>query len=282
MFDREEKVYDSVPEHWQNENVNDHQAADEAIEALLTSADAGDKEAYAKNFTAELRKSDGFDKLLDDFFAVYPGGMSKAQRNDGPVSGGGSFEGMDSRKSGATHFICRPGGKWFYIGLSFCCENTAEPDKVGVESFLVMNLEARAVHQDKYSRDCEYYDNMHLLCDIRSSDEVNARLINGGAYLWKDTGEPKLTPDEMRELLTQYRDLSAPEVRDRIGKANAEQKFFNCTGYDHYYELTPENGEPRYAYICANTDYGRIIDAYLCTSDSMFFDVPLCPFIDPE
>ena len=281
LFDHEEKVYDSIPERWQNEHVNDHEAAKEVIEALLASADEGNKEAFAKNFTAELRKSAGFDKLLDDFFAAYPGGLSKALREDGPVSAGGSYAGMDSRKGGATHFICRPGGKWFRINLSFCYENTAEPDKIGVESFLIMNLEAYAVHTDMYSRDCLYYDDMHLLCDIRSSDEVKARRINGGAYLWTDTDAPKLTADEMRELLTRYRDLGAREVREKIGLANAEQKFFNNTGYDYYYELVPENGEPRYAQICTNSSYGDIIDAYICSADDIFFDVPLCPFIKP-
>ena len=281
LFSHEKKEYDSIPERWRNEHVSDYTAAKQAMDALLSSADAGDKEAFAKNFTSGLRGSSGFDKLIDDFFASYPGGMSEAERNDGPVSGGGSYRDGNSRKGGSASSELMLNGKWFYIILSFCCENTAEPENVGVESFMIMNLEAMAVHQDIYSRDCLHYDDIHLMCDIRSSNEVNARLINGSAFLWTDTDTPKLTENEMRKLLTEYRDLYAPEVREKIGKANAEQKFFNKTGYDYYYELAPENGEPRYAHICANSPYGSIINAYLCTADDQFYDDPLCPFIKP-
>ena len=275
--------YDSVPERWKNEYVSDNRAAAQVIKALLEAADAGDREAFAKNFTDELRAGAGFEGLLDAFFASYPKGFSEVKLDGGGVSSSGSYNAGHDVQEGSTFYECTLNGEWYIINLGFCYENTDEPEKVGVDFFMIKNLEAQAVHQDAFSRDRDHYDNIVLLCDIRSSDQVNARMIDGKALLWTDTDTEKLTADEMRELLSAYRSLAAPEVRDRIGKANAEQKFFNCTGYDYYYELVPENGEPRYAYICANSPYGRIITAYLCTTDDSVDGVPaLCPYIKPE
>lgn len=275
--------YDSVPERWKNEYVSDNRAAAQAIKALLKSADDGDREAFAKNFTDELRARADFERLLDTFFASYPTGLSEVKLDGGGVSSSGSYRAGHDVQEGSTHYECTLNGEWYMINLGFCYENTDEPEKVGVDFFMIKNLEAQAVHQDAYSRDSDHYDDIVLLCDIRSSDEVSARLIDGQAFLWTDTDTQKLTANEMRELLSKYRSLAAPEVSDRIGKANAERKFFNCTGYDHYYELVPENGEPRYAYICANSSYGRIIYAYLCTPEKTVYDVPaLCPYIKPE
>ena len=59
--------YDSVPERWRNEWVSDHRAASEVIEALLSSADSGDREAFSENFTPELQASDDFAETLDAF-----------------------------------------------------------------------------------------------------------------------------------------------------------------------------------------------------------------------
>ena len=274
--------YDSVSERWKNEHVSDNRAAEQAIEALIESADRGDRDAFAKNFTDELRGTSEFDSLLDDFFAEYPKGLSEVRLNGSGVSSSGSYNYGHNVLEGSTNYKCTLNGEWYIINLGFCYENTDEPEKVGVDFFTIMNTEARAVHQDAYSRDSEHYENIHLLCDIRSSDEVNARMIGGYPKLWTDTDTEKLTADEMRELLSEYRSLGVPEVRDRIGDANAEEKFFNCTGYDYYYELAPENGEPRYAYICAAAPYGRIIDAYLSTPDETIYDDPLCPYIKPD
>lgn len=268
----QEKEYDRIPDKWENEWVSDHEAASEVIEALLSSADAGDREAFAENFTKELQQSDDFSERLDEFFIAYPTGFSECELDGGLVSSEASYHYGDTYSTGSTYYECWLDGEWYFISLGFCHQNTYDADKLGVTRFTVMNLEARAVYIDISNREYDSFEDEYLQCEITSSDEVDARLIAGNPFLWTPTDNPKLTAEEMHDLFAGYRDLGAKEIMDTIGKANAAIKYSNCTGYDYYYELAPENGEPRYAYISTSSPYGRIIDAYACSSEEILFD----------
>ena len=62
---------------------------------------------------------------------------------------------------------------------------------------------------------------------------------------------------------------------DTLVYSDEYYKAFNSTGYTHFYELKPVNGEPRYAKIICQVDYGKIYDAYVCTPDDADYDNPL-------
>ena len=79
----------------------------------------------------------------------------------------------------------------------------------------------------------------------------------------------------MRDLLGKYGTLGDRELRNKIGDANVVCKVFNNASYRHYYELKPENGEPRYAYIVCQTYYDKIYDAYVFTPTDTIYDNPL-------
>lgn len=102
-----------------------------------------------------------------------------------------------------------------------------------------------------------------LKCSIVSDKEVTARLINNEAFIFDPTPERKITAAQMKEYLKDSPDLS--EVAGKIGKANVEIKYSNSTGYDYYYELESKNGEPRYAHITTNGNYGKCLNASLCS-----------------
>ena len=148
-------------------------------------------------------------------------------------------------------------------------------EKVGVTNFNIMNLEGAAYFNNESNKKPFYFEDEYLICRIMNDQEISARMINGIPFLWTDTPEPKLTEDEMRELLTDYRDkgIGIPEVQDVIGEPNAGIKLFNATGYDYYYELEPkEDGTPQYVHINTSTEKGRIIAAYLCDSENEYYD----------
>ncbi|MBQ7942570.1 MAG: DUF5104 domain-containing protein [Lachnospiraceae bacterium] len=277
--------YESVPDKWRNEWVNDHKAAQEVLDALLKAADAKDIEAFAMNFTPEIQKQSNFDESLDTFFKSYPEGFSEVDIKIGPVSSGGSFNyGHNVRDAGTSVEVVMD-GEWYAIGLSFCYENTDNPDKVGVTYFSIMNLEGAACYRDKSSKNQDSSENKFLTCSIMSDEEISARLINGMPFLWTDTPNPKLTEDEMRELLTTYRDkgLENPAIYDVIGEPNASFKVSNATGYDYYYELAQkEDGTPQYVNICTSTEKGKIIDAYLCDDEKKYFDNPIVEYIKTQ
>ena len=177
-----------------------------------------------------------------------------------------------SIQHGSTHYNCILNGEWYFINLGFCHEDNLEPDKVGVDYFTIRNVEGKAVYNDNASRDRDYDEGAYMLCDIRSSDEICARAIDGSAYLWTPTDDPKLTVEEMSALIKKYRSNSPGDIWRRIGEPNAQIKWYNCTGYDYYYELVPEDGEPRYAYICASGFRGNIYSAYICSPEKTLYD----------
>ena len=274
--------YECVPDRWRNEWVYDSQAEDEIIEALFTSADKGDREAFSKNFTPELQRKERFNEAVDAFFAAYPTGFSLCQMENKGGSGSGSYDYGHNVKTYSTHFNTTLDGQWYYISIEFCYDNTDEPDKVGVTDLRIMNLEAAAVFFDRYSRDMDYGSDSFLLCDIKRPDEISARLIGGEPLLWTPTDAPKLTAEQMKELLATHERLDDPEVRAAIGTANAAIKYSNCNWFEYYYELQSETGEPLYA--CIHTyspfeepdiPYGEIVSAYLCTPYETNYDYTL-------
>lgn len=271
--------YDSVPEHWQNAMVGDTQAADEAIKALMETAGNGDREVLAKNFTAEVRNSPLFDKELDSFLGTYPAALSQCELEGGSSGSSGSYNYGHNVLTGSASYTCDLDGEKYFINISFCYENTDEPDKVGVESFSVMNLGAKALYIQEFNEKAmlgNYEDNTSLICDIKSSDEVDARLIGGLPFVWHPTSKKKLTEDEMRTLLSKTSSMDS--LSREIGTPNVSMKYSNSTGYDYYYELVPENGEPRYAHISASSMMGNIIDAYAFTPEKGLYDNPLKAF----
>ena len=274
--------YECVPDRWRNEWVYDYQAEDEIIEALLTSADSGDREAFGKNFTPELQRNEGFHDAVNAFFAAYPTGLSKCERKNQLGGGSASYDAGHNVKTDSVHFDVTLDGEWYYVSISFCYDNTDEPDKVGVTDCMIMNLEAAAVFFDEYHRTGEYDSDVYLVCDIKSPDEINARLIDNRAFLWTPTDTPKLTADELRDLLKDNDRLDAPALSEKLGQPNAFCKYFNSTGYDYYYELADRNGMPCYADICTDSPAGEIFSAFICTPYETDYDFSLFEREDSE
>ena len=267
--------YECVPDRWRNEWVYDSQAEDEIIEALFTSADKGDREAFSKNFTPELQRKERFNEAVDAFFAAYPTGFSLCQMENKGGSGSGSYDYGHNVKTYSTHFNTTLDGQWYYISIEFCYDNTDEPDKVGVTDLRIMNLEAAAVFFDEYSRSMERPDDAYLMCDIKSPDEVSARLIGGQPLLWTPTDTPKLTADELRDLLKENQQLDSAQLREKLGAPNAFEKYANSTAYEYYYELKDRNGQPCYANLKSESPYGKIFRAFLCTPTEYDYDYTL-------
>ena len=280
---KESREYNSLSEKWTSEYVNEKIAADDAYNTLMKAAENGDKDTFINCFTEEVKKSSGFDKSVDEFLTNYPKGLYNAETDMRPAGAGGSIKGDKFISHAGTSADITMDGKWYRVSIDFCYEYTDEPGKVGVESFTIRNLEAQAVYL-KESNASQLYTEKTLACEIVSSDEVSARMINGTPYLWKDTDTQKLTAVEMRTLLTKYRDLGAREVHDRLGEPNAEFESFSSTGCKCFYELKSEDGKPLYAFITTKTRRGDIIDAYVCSTeaDSADYDNPLCAWIKPS
>lgn len=259
--------YECVPDKWRNENVGDNAAAAEVIEALLQSADAGDREAFAKNFTPNIQSEARFNSDLDKFFESYPVGLSTVELDGGGVSGGASASDGNLEKDGYTHYTCYLDGEWYIIYLNFCHCNDLSPNDVGVTGFYIENVEGNASDID--------YSNKALACSVFYENAICARLIDGRGFEFTPY-DRQISASEMQALLGKYTDLR--EIQNEIGPPNVTIKYSNCTGWDHYYELIPEDGEPRYCYLCTQGEWGgEIYYGYLVSDTKTFYDYDMIP-----
>lgn len=267
------RTYDSLPERWQNTWVSSENiASDQAIKALMNSAGEGDREALAKCFTAEIRKDSGFSEQIDDFFKKFPSELSKCELDGSSNGSSASYDHGHVEKTSGARYECELNGEKYYIKIEFCYENTDAPDKVGITYFSVRNLEAQALYLESVNRDPDNERSV-VICDIRSSKEVNARLIDRIPYIWHPTSDEKLSEDEMRQLLSKTDSMD--DLVSTIGEPNVSFKQYNSTGYDFIYELKPNGSEPQYAYIVAGSPTGEIYYAYLSSDEKTYYDNPL-------
>ena len=274
--------YDNVIDIWQNNHVTEKQATDQAFKKLFAAAESGDQVLFAKNFAEEIRNSSGFDNSLKDFFASYPKGISNCELTyKGGGAGGSNDKGGGASRGLAALYQCYLDEKPYWITIKLCFQDTKHPEKVGISHFSIMNLEGRASYlvenNEHLTADSKYdFESVHPLVNcIKSDKEITAKLINGSPILWTPSDAPTLTEEEFRALLAENGENDISRLFDKIGKPGFNTHYFNHTADTCYYELAPKNGEPRYAYITTQTQYGKIYDAYVCTPDSCDFDNPL-------
>ena len=255
--------YQSIPDIWRNESVSHSRAEDDIIYALLKSADNGNREAFVKNFTPEVQKNKGFDKAVDQFFESYPVGLSECEKYDKARNDTASHGSDTAVKTDSLSFRCALGENWYFVIVEYCYFNADEPDKVGVTKCRVMNLEAAAVYyEDEAANGTDEFP----ICDIKSSSEYNARLVGGRAYLWTPTDTPKISEEQLRRLLQKTNRLDDPLLILNIGEPNLVIKDDDSsTQYGYFFELTAQDGEPRYAYFQTDSELGNILWGLLCT-----------------
>lgn len=267
--------YESISDVWRHESVSQSKAEDDIIKALLVSADNGSREAFSKNFTLEMQKEKGFDKAVDDFFAAYPVGLSKCKRNDKTRPDSAEIVNEATLKTDSLSFRCSLDGKEYFIILEYCYRNDGNSDKVGVTRFRVMNLEAAAVYYDDESSNAA---DPFPVCDIKSSSEYNARLVGGRAYLWTPTDTPKLSADQLRNVLEKTNRLDDPIFMYNIGEPNLIIKQDDSTEYGYFFQLNDMDGAPCYAYFQTDSERGNILWAFLCTPYEVDYDNPLVEY----
>lgn len=249
--------YGNVTDGWRSgKYIGDTRACEEAIENLLDFADAEDRDSFEKMFAPRIQEREDFQTVVDGFFRTYPKGLSLCDLEGGIGPSRGSVNHGVRVEHTSASYTCFLDGEWYYIGLGLCYRHTESPEEVGVTFFCIENLEANAV-------DREYGEDEFLSCEIRDANDVCARLIKGRGYLFTPTPDRSITTAEMQTYLAQYDDLD--DLSDRIGEPNVTKSVYNATGDDYYYELVPEDGAPRYAYICADPITGEIYYTYICS-----------------
>lgn len=256
--------YECITDKWRNERVSEDEAAEEAIKELLTAADSKNYEMFKKIFTPNIQQTANFNNSVDNFFDAYPIGLSKCELDGNGVSSTSSFNYGHNVQTGTTGYSCTLNGEWYYIHIKFCYDNTDNPNDVGVTLFYIENLEANALDMD--------YKGKYLECNIKTDKEVTARLIMGKSFIFEPYPERIITEEQMVGYLEKYNDLY--HLANEIGMPNVTKKYNDGRGPDYFYELYSENGEPRYAYICANT-FGNFLYGHICSDKKCFYEKEL-------
>lgn len=258
---RYEKETGSVVELWRHTNVTEEKGSEQALKALLSTADSGNKELFKSNFSEEIQNDPEFNKKLDAFFDEYPGGLSTLEFDEGGGAGGGSSNRGRRDRNYSCSYDINLGDESYYLELSFCYVNDDHPEQIGVTEFKVMNLEGYVdyyINQDGYEMSRTKDD--YLVCDICTPNEVSARRVGGHAYRWNESGANLVSADEMSEILDDSKYLKDAIDTGRIGSPNIKHTSSATSSIDYFYEILPEDGEKRYVKIVTSED-GRIIDA---------------------
>ena len=266
LYDRSN--YDCIPDIWRKESVSQSSAEEEILKALLVTADNGNREAFAMNFTPEMQEKKGFDKAIDNFFNAYPGDLSECKKNN-ITRNDSSVNENDSIKTDGLYFRCDVEQDNYFIIVEYCYFNKKDPDKVGVTQFRVMNLKAAAVY---YENESANPADQYPICDIETSSRIDARLIGGAPYIWTPTDTPDISATQLRVLLKDEGRLDSRLLYDRLGEPNVGIKQPDSTEYGYFYEIAPENGEPRYVYFQTDSEFGNILWAMLCTPYEVDYD----------
>lgn len=264
---RYEKETGSVVELWKHTNVTEEKGSEQALKALLSTADSGNKELFKSNFSEEIQNDPEFNKKLDAFFDEYPGGLSVLEFDEGGGAGGGSSNRGRRERNYSCDYDINLGDESYYLELSFCYVNDDHPEQIGVTEFKVMNLEGYVdyyINQDGYERSHTKED--YLVCDICTPDEVSARRVGGHAYRWNESDANLVSADEMGKILGDSKYLKDAIDTGKIGAPNITHTSSVTSSITYFYEILPEDGEQRYVEITTTED-GEIIDAYKESED---------------
>ncbi len=209
----ERMSWNNFRDEWKNSSyVTDTGARHDAVEAFFEAADKGDKEAIRLMFTENIQKSASLEKQIDDFLAVYPGGLSAGKTGGwGGMSGG--VDPADLYQSGEIELD----GEIYHISIGLCYQNSERPDLVGIEYIHINSQEAEAFECDSgFTIDT---DRTFIRGNFQEYDEFEARVIGPHtyAYVEMDRVLTKAQIDEAAENSRSFADMA-----EKIGEPNAD------------------------------------------------------------
>lgn len=258
----------TLPETWIAKGYVDSRAAgSEAYIAAITAADHRDIETFKECFALSVRRDRDFDDAVDAFFEEYPGGIMSM----GLLPSGGASDRSDDGAHGSIAYLGFSGDNWYIVSLSYCTEHEGHDEDVGITSLVIRDLGTQAQYNIAYNESGGTLEKPYLLCDTDVEGEISARLIGNAAIIWNDDGRDLLSKDEIREILDTYDTLQDAIDAGALGEPQGAIKYYNHTGYYYFYELEPEDGEPRYVHIVTSEPYGDIGSAYYCAPDRTLY-----------
>lgn len=255
-----QKAFESLPEDAQEAVMGSVQSwsgsrwsLQDPIDEFFAAVDARDAEAVRAMFSPNAQAAgETLDQDIQALFDLYPGPTDECVMTS-PV---GASKHVGWRENATTvhntfPVVCQ--GVNYYCAFSYTTKDEADEGNVGVNSVLFMTEKVQA--NEEFRNSLERGDGLTVAADCPGDYET--RRIGDCAYIFTPM-DRSLFADELTAFL--QTDSNWAAFLDRFGQPNAES-----WPSSYYFELTPENGQPRYAHILTNTENGvkQVYSVYL-------------------
>lgn len=250
----------SLIEIWNKGYSSPSDACADAVEALLSKANANDKEGLTELFSTSVRSKEGFDSEVESFLASYPGNLSEDNFTSYNYETSSCFE--------TYYFSCKANDEWYFITLTYCYANSSCPDDVGITAFYIENVNSYFVSDDIDA-------SFSLYCNLTDVPSIDTCVIQRRPYTIDTPVSQLLTSDEMLDLSGEYTCLD--EIIGIVGEPNIIEAYdAPSTDFSVYYILESIDGEPRYASFLCDA-YGNFKIFYIFSDSARLEDFEYQP-----
>ncbi len=207
------------------------------IDAFFAAVDARDPEAVRAMFSPNVQaRDDDLDESIQALFDIYPGPTEDCEMLS-PVGASKHLEyGRQTMVNVHNSFPVVCGGVNYYCSFSYVTTDEEAPENVGLKR-VVLATEAAKCHPDYYQNSLELEDGLSII----TTPAVE--------------GETRRIGDQPRRFTSYDRTITQEELLSFLAGETRWDAFLNRFGPPNaeeiarYYELVPEDGEPRYAIL---------------------------------
>ena len=256
-----EEAYDALPEGAQEALLGAAQAVNsrrwslqDPIDEFFAAVDARDAEAVKAMFSPNVQAADeDLDESIQALFDLYPGPTEDCEMLSPVGSSQHKEYGRTTMVNVHNSFPVVCGGVNYYCSFSYVTKDEDDPGSVGLKR-VVLSTEAAKCHPDYYQNAQDIGDGLTVVTGPAAEGET--RRIGDQPYLFTPY-DRTITQEDLLEFLETETRWDA--FRQHFGPPNAESYG------GRYYELAPEDGEPRYALLFTSETGGgeRVSSAVL-------------------
>lgn len=235
----------------------------EAVDEFFTALDAHDKDAIREMFAPSVREEDtDLDEQIEKLIEFYPGPTDICKRDGKMVAG--SYDNDYGTKSAEVNsgFPVVSNGTYYWCYFSLMYRNDFDKNEIGVKDITFYSAESicaeriepvsRKGSMDKGAEEKEVGLNIRM--DVSVDYEV--RFVGGYAEKYMPV-DRTLTQEQVAEFFKTSDSYLA--FIEQYGEPNVKDDSGVCFSY----ELSPENGEPRYLTFYVGKDKDTIVSAYV-------------------
>lgn len=223
----------------------------EMVEKLFSALDAGNEASVRALFSVHARQRDpDFEADLDRLMELYSGPTDALGQHD-MLAGSYSTEYGVNTAEVYTTFPVVSAGEYYWCHLQLMYRNDADEDQVGISQLLFYSAEEfYLLHSDENRH---YPDEAGLFVYDEYTLEGEIRSING--WPCRFTPIDRVIDEEEVKVFLDRSNLYS-EFVEQFGEPNGGDSYLY-----YYYELQPENGQPRYLEMSVEERSNKIVYA---------------------